>query len=313
MNDEPDEDKRSSECRKSGRRTAPPRRIRRHIEILRREIPERPLSTDDMIRTEIGRFDSRGTPGRSHFNEVVNGKRRLHPALRTALHRAFGLDSLRIPLEVWDLPEPSLEETLARQVRKARSRFMAPLAWLRRLASSSGTIGPALGLAVDGGLLGIAVDAPGDGDAAVALTLGQSVRVRANLPFAGWLTVFNICPDVSDGRPLIHWIDPPLDNVLRHRPAGSALLPGPNASVPVGRPVGPNVLVAVHWLEKPSFDFIRRQEGVELIDESTLRKVLLSAAPAEAESSVKDKEKRYLESGVAVAILDYVVLSPDVM
>lgn len=288
---------------KETRGTLDGRVLRDHIAIARCEIPERRLGTDDRLRDAMAPYLDGAAPGLSHFNAVVNGKRRLSLSLLSALHRAFGLDRLGLDEEIW-LSEA--RSAFAPAVRAARRRFLDPLAWLRRLAA--GPAGQGLALEVEGGLLGIGVDHPHGSAVPLALGLGQSVRLSAELPFEGWLTLFNVSADETYQQPSIHWIDPPLANVDRRRPAGRCVLPGENRSVPIGRPLGCNTLFAILWRDRPRLPWpTTRADALEITMEQ-LRGTFLSIEASRAKEG--GQELSVDLERVRVAWVDYIVVAP---
>ncbi len=284
-------------------RTEPPRNLRHLIARARQLVIEKRLGTDDRLRAEMGTYLDGGSPGRAHFSEVSGGKRRLSPQFVNALHRAFGFDRLNLSHSIWSATTDQIEEAFANPIIAARRRFLDPLDWFRRLGE--GTAGDGLRIEIDGGLLGIGFDRPPGAENALALSVGASVRLCVELPFEGWLTFFNVSPDENLQHPMIHWIDPPLANIHKKRPAGSAVLPGPNASIPVGRPIGPNRLLALLWREKPKLDWARSQSEALQISERELRAVFLNVAVPDVSTvggPTVDPEQ------MQVATIDYLVI-----
>lgn len=271
--------------------------LRSKIDAARQEFPEQKLGSDDQLRARMGRFLPGGEPGKAHFSEVVNGRRRISSAFLASIHRAFAFDRLDLPTAIWFAED--LEQGFVTPLRAARRKYLNPLEWLHQAAEAPAADG--FRIRVQGGLLGIGFDRNYENDRYLSLTLGQSVRLELLLPRDGWLTLFNVYPAPDLKGPMIHWIDPPLRNVMKRRSTGLVMLPEEGEGIPVGRPTGLNSLFALLWPEKPTFGWPQSVSQAVEIDVEDLRSAFLRfGAVADGGSG----------TGVDVALLSYNVIDP---
>ncbi|MEL6978256.1 MAG: hypothetical protein AAGM38_06210 [Pseudomonadota bacterium] len=289
------------------RRSYEPRRLRARIEALRTEVAELHLDTDDLIREAMAPHLAAGAPGKTHFSEVINGRRKLSAGFLRALHRAFRLDRLGLSEALWfegDDADPRAIAAFQEQVREAMQRRLDPLGWLRRIVERS-----RLPLFIEGGVLGIGTGAQSEhpGGEIVRLAVGSRVQISTSLSEDGYLTFFNLQADESYSEPLVHWIDPALGNVLRFREGGLLSLPETGKGVPVGGPPGLNTLVAVFWPEKPQFYWPTSTGDSATVPLAEFRRFLLQSSidggeAAEAEAAEEDEIMRE-----RVGLFDYIV------
>lgn len=266
----------------------------------RRELPELRLGSDEQLRARMARYLPGGEPGKAHFSEVINGRRRISSAFLAALHQAFGFETLDLPIEIWLAEE--LEATFVTQLRSARQQYLNPLEWLHHIASEPRE--SRLQLRVHGGLLGIGFDHSYQSDRYLPLTLGQRVHLEVLLPSDGWLTFFNAYPAHDFKGPMIHWIDPALRNNMKRRPKGRVMLPEGEEGILVGRPTGPNSLFAVLWSSRPAFPWLQSTAHAVEIAVEDLRSAFYQRNAAQEVGANPGSE-------IDVALLNYNVLEPE--
>ncbi len=272
-----------------------PRVLRLHIDAAKQEFQKRSFASDANLREEMGKHLHSGMPAKGHFSDVVCGRRRITGDFLSALHKAFGFDHLGIPITIWFVED--IEAEFIDQIRSARSQYLDVVAWLRRVEPP--TSESRLEVKIRDTLLGIGVDYKSGREMARSLKLGQKVHLDFYLPFEGWLTLFNLSPKAELDGPVVHWIDPPLHNIKKKRPAGRLTLPQDLEGVQVGHPTGPNTLISVLWRELPEFSWPTISDS-QIIDEKKFRDLFVQELPSLNSNNTVNKK-------FVVSTLDYEV------